>query len=63
MRKHAVNCLIENRKDTDYIQNKENEFAVLYVKKIIEEGGFTKEEQLEILDEIIKKIKEGTALC
>lgn len=63
MRKHAVNCLIENRKDTDYIQNKENEFAVLYVKKIIEEGGFTKEEQLKILDEIIKKMKEGTVLC
>lgn len=58
MRKHAINCLIENRKDTEYIQNKENEFAVLYVKMLIEEGGFMKEEQLELLDELIKSVKD-----
>lgn len=57
MRKHAVDCLIENRKDTGYIQNKGNEFAVLYIKMLMEEGGFVKEEQLEIIDELIKRVK------
>lgn len=57
MRKHAVNCQIENEEKIDYIQSKINESAILYIKKRISVNGLTKEEKLTILDTLITNMK------
>ena len=57
MRKHAVNCQIENEKKNEYIQSVINGSALLYIKEIIDKGGFTKEEKLMIIDTLIANMK------
>ncbi len=57
MRKHAVNCQIENEKKNEYIQSAINGSAILYIKEIIDKGGFTKEEKLMIIDTLIANMK------
>lgn len=59
MRKHAVNCQIENEKKIEYIQFKINESAVLYIKEKLNESGLTKEEKLMIIDNLIHLTKGG----
>lgn len=57
MRKHAVNCKIENEKKNEYIQSVINGSAILYIKGMIDKGGFTKEEKLMIIDTLIANMK------
>lgn len=57
MRKHAVKCQIENEKKVEYIQTKINESAIRYIRERINTGGFTKEEKLMLLDELIVNMK------
>ena len=56
MRKHAVNCQIENEKKIEYIQSKINETTILYIKEQLSMSEFTKEEKLTILDMLIAYI-------
>lgn len=60
MRGHTVNCQIENGKDMKYLQPKINGAAILYAKEIMKEGGFTREEKLRIVDELIRGVKESS---
>lgn len=57
MRKHAVNCKIEKEKKNEYIQSVINGSAILYIKGMIDKGGFTKEEKLMIIDTLIANMK------
>lgn len=57
MRKHAVNCQIENEKRLEYIQDEINESSVLYIKERIDGSKLTKEEKLMIIDTLITNIK------
>ncbi len=57
MRKHAVNCQIENEKKIGYIQSKINESAICYIKERISEDGLTKEEKLTMIDTLIANIR------
>lgn len=57
MRKHAVNCQIENKKKIEYIQSKINESAILYINERISDSGLTKEEKLTIIDTLLVNIK------
>mgnify|MGYP007123081989 FL=1 len=59
MRNHTVNCQIENGKEMKYLQPKINGAAILYAKEIMEEGGFTREEKLRIVEILIKGVKES----
>lgn len=57
MRKHAVNCQIENEKKVEYIQSKINESAILYIREWINDSRLTKEEKLTIIDTLLVNIK------
>lgn len=63
MRRHIVSCQIENEKETEYLQSKINETALLYIKEMMEERGFTKEEKLKIMDELIQTMKKKYTEC
>lgn len=58
MRKHAVNCQIENEKKIEYIQTRINESAIRYIRERINTDGFTKEEKLMIIDALIANMKD-----
>lgn len=58
MRKHAVNCQIENEKKIEYIQTKINESAIRYIRERINTDGFTKEEKIMIIDALIANMKD-----
>ncbi len=58
MRRHTVSCQIENEKEIEYLQSKINGAAVLYIKGMMEESRFTREEKLLMIDELIKRMKE-----
>mgnify|MGYP000647922976 CR=1 FL=1 len=58
MRKHVVNCQIENEKKIEYIQFKINEAAILYIKDLIDKGSFTKEDKLLIIETLIANMKD-----
>lgn len=57
MRKHAVNCQIENEIRLEYIQSEINESAALYIKERIDGSRLTKEDKLMIIDTLITNIK------
>ena len=57
MRKHEVKCIIEGDKSNTDLQNNINTFTVSYIQKVIQESTLTKEEQLQIVDELLKELK------
>lgn len=57
MRKHTVNCQIENEKKLEYMQSKINESAVLYIKERIGGSRLAKAEKLMIIDTLITNMK------
>ena len=57
MRKHEVKCIIEGDKSNTDLQNNINPFTVSYLQKVIRESALPKEEQLQLIDELLKELK------
>lgn len=60
MRKHEINCIMEDKKENLNIQNIVDKFSFIYIKRAVCESGLSKKEQLMMLDELIGRIKENS---
>ena len=59
MRRHEINCIIEDDRRKPDIQNIVNEFTLIYIKQAVCGSGLSKKEQLAVLDELIHRFKES----
>jgi len=59
MRKHTVNCQVENENSTKYLQYSMNKYVAIYIEGKLRESDFSKEEQLKILDNLIERMKNN----
>ncbi len=59
MRRHEINCIIEDDRRKPDIQNIVNEFSLIYIRQAVCESGLSEKEQLAVLDELIHKLKES----
>ena len=57
MREHIVVCQTENEIDTKELRHIMNKYVILYLEKSMRERKIPKEEQLRILDELIKGVR------
>lgn len=57
MRRHAVNCQIENEIRIEHIQYKTNKYIIIHIKERINGNGLTKEEKLTIIDTLLANLK------
>ncbi len=57
MREHHVCCQISGDKAAANIQNEINIYTALYIKEYLGGGGFTKDEKIKMIDELINRLK------
>lgn len=57
MRQHKIVCSLTGVEETQYIQNKVNEYAAEYIKKSICESNLSRQEQIYILEELLNALK------
>lgn len=55
MRKHCITCHIEGERPTDQIQYLINYFATAHLEKTMKRDGLSKDEQIIVLSEIIRR--------
>lgn len=62
MRQHKINCVLTGDKEVPYIQylqNTINTFTIIHIEKHIRESGLSRQEQINVLEQLIKKLKEN----
>lgn len=57
MRRHIIDCRAEGSIAAQYLQNIINEYTVRYIENTIYERHLPKQEQICILEELLKEIK------
>lgn len=62
MRQHKINCVLTGDKEVPYIQylqNTINTFTTIHIEKHIRESGLSRQEQINVLEQLIKNLKEN----
>lgn len=62
MRQHKINCVLTGDKEVlylQYLQKTINIFTIIHIEKCIREGGLSRQEQINVLEQLIKKLKEN----
>lgn len=62
MRQHKINCVLTGDKEVPYIQylqNTINAFTTIHIEKHIRESGLSRQEQINVLEQLIKNLKEN----
>lgn len=61
MRQHEINCVLTGDKEVLYLQclqNRINAFTTIQIEKCIRESGLSRQEQINVLEQLIKNLKE-----